>query len=360
MMVRKSALVLLTLLSAATLLRVRADDKDSVTQLAPTDGGEDTTPAPMPSDPEAEEVKEEAEEAKEEAEEVEDEAEEVKEEAEEAEEEAETDAQDAEKDDAAVTTTDATTVPTTTTTTGKQTGGDGDGGVFTNFNSLQTNGEGFALHNMTLLYESPTIPPSTFLVLLWLGDLHIIPSTKSYSGRTLQYFLDDRLRLAGRKDDVGAQAIIHDNAKAKLFAATYLPPPIDVFEGVLEHTADDYTIRFWDDGTSVSNTLIWEGHDEGNPHDNAVTSAFTGTGTITWITATEAASILNVSAIDELTPSRFHDAYETIWSKNNAADDDDASSTSSDSSNSKANIAAASNCWLTIVVLFAEAAIFFY
>ena len=95
MMVRKSALVLLTLLSAATLLRIRADDKDSVTQLAPTDGGEDTTPAPMPSDPEAEEVKEEAEEAKEEAEEVEDEAEEVKEEAKEAEEEAETDAQDA-------------------------------------------------------------------------------------------------------------------------------------------------------------------------------------------------------------------------------------------------------------------------
>ena len=87
-------------------------------------------------------------------------------------------------------------------------------------------------------------------------------------------------------------------------------------EAVITPTYDDWTARLWDDGLPVNSYIDWEGDDAGDQSVNAATSAFAGFGTYTWISADEAAVLLNVS-VTELTPDKFNDAYAAAWERGN-------------------------------------------
>ena len=83
---------------------------------------------------------------------------------------------------------------------------------------------------------------------------------------------------------------------------------------------------YWDDGSSTLPVLSWEGHDEGDTHHNADTSAFSGSGTFTKISKEEAAKYIGMEVTD-MTPARCSMEYEVAWNGTHAPDPIDTSVT---------------------------------
>ena len=98
-----------------------------------------------------------------------------------------------------------------------------------------------------------------------------------------------------------------------MFSSSY-SVQTNVMESVYISTYDDFVIRAWDDGLPVNNAIGWEGDDAGDPSANAASSAFVAIGTFAWISADEAAVLLNVS-VTELTPAKFKDEYAAAWDR---------------------------------------------
>ena len=71
-------------------------------------------------------------------------------------------------------------------------------------------------------------------------------------------------------------------------------PTLGIFEGQYHPTHDDWVGRYWDDGSSALPIVGWEGHDEGDTHPNAETSALSYSGTFTKITTKAAAELLGM------------------------------------------------------------------
>ena len=87
---------------------------------------------------------------------------------------------------------------------------------------------------------------------------------------------------------------------------------------------DDLVWRYWDDGSSTLPLLGWEGHDEGDTHPNADTSAFSGMGAMTKITTEAAAELLGMEVAD-MTPATCSADYEAAWNATHVPDPIDTS-----------------------------------
>ena len=107
---------------------------------------------------------------------------------------------------------------------------------------------------------------------------------------------------------------------------------------------DNFAIRYWDNGTSLTPYIMWEAHDEGDEHPNAHRSAFSGVGTLEWISREQAATILNVTE-DELTPGKkFQEAYAIAWNATHT----EAETVSSGTASREARL----SLWCTFLAIF--------
>ena len=103
-------------------------------------------------------------------------------------------------------------------------------------------------------------------------------------------------------------------------------PTLGIFEGQIHATHDDWVNRFWDDGNATLPRLGWEGHDEGDTHPNADTSAFSASGIYTKITTEAAAELLGMEVAD-MTPATCSTEYEAAWNATHVPDPIDTSVT---------------------------------
>ena len=111
-----------------------------------------------------------------------------------------------------------------------------------------------------------------------------------------------------------SQLLLHQRGFASWsggISAVYVPEK-NVYEGQLYLDTDNAMFRFWDDGRKSMPLLGWEVHDEGDISPSAATSSFSGFGESEWISAEDAAKILNMN-VTELTPETFNKLYADTW-----------------------------------------------
>jgi hypothetical protein len=197
-------------------------------------------------------------------------------------------------------------------------------GLFTNYDALREEGQGFFLQEATLIYETPGSSLVPFVSLYWWCDLEFSADNSNnygYVGRSVRFFLGSTL------EDVLAQGAESPPSKkrAESISAVFVPA-LGLFEGQTHPTHDDNVNRFWDDGSSTLPYIGWEGHDEGDTNPNSDTSAWSFTGTLTKITTKEAATYLDMVeqyiSIDEsnLTPETCRKQYEEAWNATHQPD----------------------------------------
>ena len=197
--------------------------------------------------------------------------------------------------------------------------------LLTNYNALREEGQGFYLREMSYLYEKPDSVTISAVGLHWWCDLEFssddATNNYGYVGRAVDYFLGSTL------EDIIAQGgqIANTNKHPTLVSAV-LVPSLGIFEGEFHATYDDLVFRYWDDGSSTLPILGWEGHDEGDTHPNADTSAWSGTGTYTKITTEEAAKYLGMEVAD-MTPVTCSMEYKAAWNTTHVPDPIDTSVT---------------------------------
>ena len=104
-------------------------------------------------------------------------------------------------------------------------------------------------------------------------------------------------------------------------------PTLGIFEGQYHPTHDDWVGRYWDDGSSTLPAIVgWEGHDEGDTHLNAETSALSYSGTFTKITTKAAAELLFMD-VANMTPATCSMEYKEAWNATHVQDPIDISMT---------------------------------
>jgi hypothetical protein len=191
--------------------------------------------------------------------------------------------------------------------------------LFTNYNELREEGQGFYLLEPMFLYETPDSLVVSGISLYWWCDLEFLSEESGnyygYVGRSVAYFLGSTL------ENINAQGaeIPPNSNKIPFSLSAIMVPTLDIFEGQMHATHDDFVLRFWDNGNSTLPFIGWEGHDEGDTSPNADTNAWSGTGKFTKITIEEAAKYLNmfekyISIVEsDLTPETCRKQYKVAW-----------------------------------------------
>ena len=197
--------------------------------------------------------------------------------------------------------------------------------LMTNYNALREEGQGFYLLESSFLYEKPGSASTSFAAVQWWCDLEFssedATNNYGYVGRAVFYFLGSSL------EDVVAQGGQTASGKKQAHSVSaVLVPTLGIFEGQIHPTHDDAIFRFWDDGSATLPILGWEGHDEGDTHPNADTSALSLSGTITKITTGEAAKYLGMDVAD-MAPATCSREYEAAWNATHVPDPIDTSMT---------------------------------
>ena len=197
--------------------------------------------------------------------------------------------------------------------------------LMTNYNALREEGQGFYLLESSFLYEKPGSASTSFAAVQWWCDLEFssedATNNYGYVGRAVFYFLGSSL------EDVVAQGGQTASGKKQAHSVSaVLVPTLGIFEGQIHPTHDDAIFRFWDDGSATLPILGWEGHDEGDTHPNADTSAFSGMGAMTKITTEAAAELLGMEVAD-MTPATCSADYEAAWNATHVPDPIDTSVT---------------------------------
>jgi len=108
-----------------------------------------------------------------------------------------------------------------------------------------------------------------------------------------------------------------DQFVATLTSSAVYVSAANAFVGQQNKNTDNYSIKFWDDGTKYMSGIGYEVHDAGDISSNqAATSSWSEvTDKLSWLSVDEAASLLN-SNVDDFTPDVFNDMYRNVWSKN--------------------------------------------
>ena len=188
----------------------------------------------------------------------------------------------------------------------------------TNYNVMREEEQGFYLVESSSLFEKPDSEEGSFVAVEWWCDLNFSPndatSNYGYVGRAVIYFLGSTL-----EDIVGLGGQIPSSKKQALAISAVLVPTIGIFEGQVHDTRDDWSNRFWDDGSSTLPLLAWEGHDEGDTSLNSNTSAWSSSGAFTKITTDEAAKYIGMDVAD-MTPATFSTEYEAAWNATHVPD----------------------------------------
>lgn len=184
--------------------------------------------------------------------------------------------------------------------------------VFSNYNALRDNGQGFFMKEGTGIFETPGKPAVPLDFFYWFSDLDFSSTDdrgKGYVGRGIQWYLRSSLEdlIAS-----GAQAVHAAKGLIPFSLSAVYIPQLRIFEGQFHSTADDFVIRFWDNGSSTFQLLGWEGHDEGDTSLNARSSTWSGFGILTPITLEVAAAYVGVNTTD-LTPATFEVMYKKVW-----------------------------------------------
>ena len=190
-------------------------------------------------------------------------------------------------------------------------GNNTDGGsVFTNYDNLKKNNQGFFLKKFINQYEAPAAVPVEIVTLHWIANptFSTDPMMHAYVAKSLAVF------LGNSQVDIIAQGAesLTNASRTQLITATYVPQT-NVIEMNTVMVADDYVYNYRDDGRAINyGAQSYEPNDDGDTAPSALTSSFVGTGSITWITVDEAAYYLNIS-VSELTPEKFPAVYEKNW-----------------------------------------------
>ena len=199
--------------------------------------------------------------------------------------------------------------------------------LMTNYNALREEGQGFYLAQGIVVYEKPGTKTAGGPGLYWWCDFEFSSEDNAtnnygYVGRGVQYLLGSTL------DDVRAQggSFIPSSDKFPVSVSAVLVPTLGLFEGQFHATHDVWVNRFWDAGTSTLPILGWEGHDEGDTHPKADTSAWSSSGTFTKISREAAAKYLGMDVTD-LTPATCRREYEATWNATHVPDPIDTSVT---------------------------------
>ena len=198
--------------------------------------------------------------------------------------------------------------------------------LLTNYNALREEGQGFYLAKGIVLFEKPgsvTVPVN---YLLWWCDFEFSSDDANttnygYVGRAVGYFLGNSI-----EDEVAQGGQRPNSEKQALSLSAVMVPTLGIFEGQIHDTQDDAVFRYWDDGSLTLPFLGWEGHDEGDTHPNADTSAFSASDTLTKITAEAAAELLGMDVTD-MTPAMCSMEYEAAWNATHVPDPIDTSVT---------------------------------
>ena len=205
--------------------------------------------------------------------------------------------------------------------------------LFTNYNALREEGQGFFLLEGSTLYETPDSLLISGVQLYWWCDLEFVSDDDNhyygYVGRSVAYFLGSTV------EEINAQGAQTPSTPPKrpYSVSAIMVPTLGIFEGQMHGTHDDsFVYRFWDDGNLTLPFMGWEGYVEGDTtHSNYsdTSSAFSAVGKLTKITTEEAAKYLNrvekyISIIEsDLTPSTCRKQYKAAWDEthNKPADD---------------------------------------
>ena len=190
--------------------------------------------------------------------------------------------------------------------------------LMTNYNALREEGQGFYLLESSFLYEKPGSASTSFAAVQWWCDLEFssedATNNYGYVGRAVFYFLGSSL------EDVVAQGGQTASGKKQAHSVSaVLVPTLGIFEGQFHATHDDWSFRYWDDGSSTWPVLGWEGHDEGDTRRNSDTSAYSASGPFTKITPEEAATLLGMDAVD-MTPATCSKEYKATWDRTHVPD----------------------------------------
>ena len=196
----------------------------------------------------------------------------------------------------------------------------------TNYNALREEGQGFYLEEASDLFEKPDSGKTSFVGLYWWCDLEFSSNDADttnygYVGRAVLYLLG-----SSKEDAVAQGGQMPSTKKQAVSVSAVLVPTLGIFEGQIHDTRDDTVFRYWDDGSLTLPFLGWEGHDEGDTHPNADTSAFSASGTFTKITTEEAAKYLGMDVAD-LTPATCSGEYKAAWNATHVPDPIDTSVT---------------------------------
>ena len=171
------------------------------------------------------------------------------------------------------------------------------GTVFDNFVGLYNRGQLFFLNAKTNVHEKPAEEPVTSRILSWCGNLAFSDYTKNnssnyigYAGRCVGMFLKGFTESL----EAGAQ-IPFDASKAEfsytLGISAVFVEQLNLFEGTLNSNTDDYVVRWWDDGRKTTPSVGGETTDEGYKSPNAASTAWSASGTITWMSTEEVSNI---------------------------------------------------------------------
>lgn len=187
--------------------------------------------------------------------------------------------------------------------------------VFTNyFNAFKEEGL-FWKVNFYVQYEKPGAEIVAGAgVFIWCSNLHFTDFDSQqpvgYTGNCLEWISNSNANVtAGAELGSG---IAPDAALATGGVSAVYVPQTNVFECQFHDNTKDYIYRMWDDGRPSMAALLWETHDEGDPHPGASTSAWSGVNEVGWMAANDASKLLNMSVTD-LTPETFDEMYAKKW-----------------------------------------------
>ena len=198
--------------------------------------------------------------------------------------------------------------------------------LMTNYNALREEGQGFYLRDGIQLYEKPDSVKTSLGGLYWWCDFEFSSddaetTNYGYIGRVVKYYLGSNL-----EDGIAQGAQSSPSKKRAYLVSAVMVPTLGIFEGHWHTTHDDWVYRYWDDGSLTLPILGWEGHDEGDTSQNAETSAFSSSGTLTKITPESAAELLGMD-VDDMTPAICSTEYKAAWNATHVLDPIDTSLT---------------------------------
>ena len=185
--------------------------------------------------------------------------------------------------------------------------------LMTNYNALREEGQGFYLAQASVLFQNPGGIAPRAVGLHWMCDLEFLSDDATnnfgYVGRIVGYFLGATLEDAVAKGAQNASGEKHTHS-----VSAVLVPTLNIFDGQIHGTHDNYVFRYWDDGSSTLPLLGWEGDSP-----NADTGALSASGTLTKITTEEAAKYLGMDVVD-MTPAACSMEYKAVWNATNVWD----------------------------------------